>query len=89
MTVLDFRLRRPHARQVAAAAARQIQIDRKAVAAFDRRLTQLEEQHAASMRTLRHIEKAVAWLPADSRPGARRRLTEIGLDPEQHTLDAA
>jgi predicted nucleic acid-binding Zn-ribbon protein len=67
-------------------AATQRELNRRAVQAIDRRLTQLEHEHADFTRRLANIEKAVKWLPNETqRIRARRRLRALGHDQQ---LDA-
>jgi hypothetical protein len=60
---------------------------KRAGKALDRRLEQLEAEHAAFTRSLIAVEKAVRWLPETQRARARRRLRDLGherqLDPFQ------
>ena len=64
--------------------------------ALDRRLTQLEAEHADFQHTLAAVEQAVKWLPDTERVRARRRLRDLGLAEQpdalrdlHHTLDDA
>lgn len=67
-------------------AATQRELNRRAVQAIDRRLTQLEHEHADFTRRLGNIEKAVNWLPTETqRVRARRRLRALGQNEQ---LDA-
>jgi hypothetical protein len=61
--------------------------------AFDRRLDQLEAEHAAFQSTLARVERAVRVLSDRDRPRARRRLRALGhdapLDALENLRDAA
>ena len=69
------------------AAARQLNqavLGKRARVALERRLDQLEAEHATFTNTLIAVERAVRWLPETHRARARRRLRELGHD---HQLD--
>ena len=54
--------------------------------ALDRRLDQLEAEHAEYTRTLHAVERAVRWLPDAHRARARRRLRQLGHDEQLDAL---
>lgn len=61
---------------------------RRAAAALDTRLGQLEHDAVAFEHALRACDKATEWLPPAKRQHARRRLRKLGLTEQLAPLAA-
>lgn len=60
---------------------------RRAHAALNTRLEQLEAEHDAFQRTLVAVERAVKWLPDRQRVRARARLRRLGFDQQPDAFE--